>query len=440
MMRKFFFGLLIVILLLIGGVWIFFSVRATESLDVEVHKDSDVLIQVSVDQLLREIATNAIMHPFTYFEKDTSERMGDGATERIKIWQAGWTVPARLIFFSTPEDSAVFYSLQKISDVERFRKFALQTLDINVDSLLDPTDLLYLVSKNKRIALLSDEHNFILSVGVSSSDRRERMEHLLTNDNGDLVQIGAIASTDFLETKSDILYANLHDGTMLKIDFENGRMQAEGVLYSTLWKANPKARKGILHESNILNVTLDADLSPLMQKYESTLANLRIPVDTLRRYFGGYIDIQWKQGNVAQTDTIIAYEMDENFEMSEKKELREEWVPNLQITVKASPHLAGYIPEKIFYKFTKKTKLDMIGLATSTDFELDEQLMDNDTYFSFVMQNMKDEKLLLDWLSILEHIQKIELGATYVAPHVSSISGEIVFTQSKIHSLYQLMR
>jgi hypothetical protein len=440
MMRKFFFGLLSVLLLLIVGIWIFFSVRAEKSLDAQVHKESDALIQISIDRLLGEIATNAVMHPFTYFGKDTSEQSEDEVVKRIKIWQSGWTVPARLIFFSTPEDSTVFYSLQKINNAQRFREFVLQSLNISVDSLLDPTDLSYLVSKDKRIALLSNEHNFILSVGTSTSDRRERMQHLLTNENGDLVNISAIAGTDFLTTKSDILYANLHDSTRLNVDFRNGKIQVEGLLYSTLWRANAKARKRILHENNILNVALDADLRPLMQKYQSTLANFKIPVDTLQRYFGGYIDMQWKQGNVVQTDTIVAYEMDENFEMTEKKELREELVPNLQITVKASPHLAGYLPEKIFYKFTKKIKADMIGLATSADFGLQEQLVDNAAYFSFVMQNMKNEKLLLDELSLPEYIQKIALDATYVAPNASSISGQVIFTQSQIHSMYQLIR
>ncbi|TJZ50603.1 hypothetical protein FAZ15_21525 [Sphingobacterium olei] len=440
MMRKFFFGLLIVLLLLIVGIWIFFSVRAEKSLDAQVHKESDALIQISVDRLLGEIATNAVMHPFTYFGKDTSGQSEDEVVKRIKIWQSGWSVPARLIFFSTPEDSAVFYSLQKINNAQRFRAFALQSLGIHVDSLLDPTDLSYLVSKDKRIALLSNERNFILSVGTSTSDRRERMQHLLTNENGDLVNMSAIAGTDFLATKSDILYNNLHDSTRLKVDFQNGKIQVEGLLYSTLWRANAKARKRILHENNILNVALDADLRPLMQKYQSTLANFKIPVDTLQRYFGGYIDMQWKQGGVVQTDTIIAYEMDENFEMTEKKELREELVPNLQITVKASPHLASYLPEKIFYKFTKKIKADMIGLATSADFGLQEQLVDNDAYFSFVMQNMKNEKLLLDGLSLPEYIHRIELDATYVAPNASSIWGQVIFTQSQIHSMYQLIR
>lgn len=439
MIRKVLLFFLVFVLLVIGGLWIFFSVRNTKSLDAQVHKDSDVLIQISVDRLLKELVANAIIHPLTYFGSDTSKATEDRA-KRINIWEAGWRVPARILFFSTPKDTSVFYSVQKISDIERFRKFALQSLDIHVDSLQDPTDLSYLVSRDKRVALLSHEQSFILSIGVSTRDRRERMEHLLANESGDLVQIGAIANTDFLESKADILYNNLYDSTVVKADFENGKIQLEGMLYSTLWKANARPRKRKLSEHNILNVMLDADLRPLMQKYQSTLENLKIPVDTLQRYFGGYIDMEWKQEDVIQTDTIIAYEMDDNFEMSEKKELREESVPNLQVTVKASPHLAGYIPEKIFYKFTKRIKGDMIALATAADFQLQEQLVNNDTYFYFVLQHLENEKLLLDRLSIPEQIHKIEMGATYVAPHISSISGQITFTKSEIHSLYQLIR
>src|SRR5690606_41218286 len=106
------------------------------------------------------------------------------------------------------------------------------------------------------------------------------------------------------------------------------------------------------------------DLKPLFEKYRHTLSNYNIPIDTLKQYYGGYMDRQWKQGGVLQQDTVVAYEYIDSFELIPKREVREEAVPNLSLTLRMSPHLSAYLPQNIFYVSNQQRKHHLIALST----------------------------------------------------------------------------
>ncbi|KAF5298837.1 hypothetical protein FQR65_LT19575 [Abscondita terminalis] len=45
----------------------------------------------------------------------------------------------------------------------------------------------------------------------------------------------------------------------------------------------------------------------------------KIPVDTLSKYLGGYVDMQWRRDPVKQIDTIVTYDLDDNLKFRKKE-------------------------------------------------------------------------------------------------------------------------
>ncbi|MBE8712229.1 hypothetical protein [Sphingobacterium hungaricum] len=434
-MKKVLIGIVVLVLVFVIGCWILLSVRESQSQKALVHSQTSILIDVSIDDILTDIAFNSLANP-GYYLKD-STKVSDGE-KKIRPWNMGWKLPAHFYFFSLPNDSTALYSVQEITSIDEFKVFVQQKLKLSIDSLFDQQSYTFYSSEDKRVSLLLNDKQFAIAISQNQNDKSGNLLDLLTNQSL-LISVKDIEITN--KNNSDIAYYDLKNQNSYGANFKKGKVIVDGQFTTALWQA-PKVESSVreLPLSNPLNFYLNADIRPLLRKHQETLANYGIPVDTLVAYYGGYVDVQLREGSVKQTDTIVTYDLDDNFEMTAKEEVQETEVPNIELGFKASTHLKNYLPEKMFYKFNKQ----QIGeyLLLGTDQANNPKVATHNTpyYFSLSVLPQKVKLPFLSSLSdFLNKFEKIDVQVKNTQENKSELSGEFLLKKKSIHALYQLL-
>ncbi|MGJ1432516.1 acyl carrier protein [Sphingobacterium spiritivorum] len=432
-MKKVFLWILVVIIVVVLGVWGYLTVRQSASGDAQIHVQSKAVVRISVDRMLTSLAKNALIHPGTYFGGKKEPKRD--SLERIKIWESGWDIPANVYLFSLQNDPNTYYTIQSLKDKEAFAKFLKVNFALE-PVLVEGSQFYFVQARNQRSAVLFSQDRFVVGFGLGAADRLTIMRDLLENTKN--LTTAKSMQLDTLE--ADLLYTDLQNKSLVKTNFYNGNIKLEGNIYTALWHAPEQATARQLDTSSVAYGWLNADLRPVLNQYKDSLERHKIPVDTLSKYLGGYVDMQWKKDPVKQIDTIVTYDLDDNFEMSEKKEVREAEVPDLQFVIRSSPHLAAYLPEKMFYKFKKQVKGDLIALNTGTPADFTDTRNNVQNYFYMHLREDSWNRIFVkkDSGSAWNHIENITLSATRTTADWSVLKGEVKLKQRDIHALYQL--
>lgn len=434
-MKKVLIGIIVLVIVFVIGCWILLSVRESQSQKSLVHSQTTLLIDISIDDMLTDIAFNSLANP-GYYLKDTTT-VSDGQ-KKIRPWNMGWKLPAHFYFFSLPNDSTALYSLQEITSVDEFKVFVHQKLKLNMDSLFENRSYTFYTSDDKRVSILFDDQKLAIAISKNQEDKSGNLQELLSNSSL-LIPVKEIEIKDRISR--NIVFYDLRNQNTYGANFKKGKIVVDGSFITSLWQA-PKVESTVreLPLSNPLNLYLNADIRPLLRQHQETLANYGIPVDTLINYYGGYLDVQLKDGKVKQTDTIVTYDLDDNFEMTAKEELQETDVPNIELGFKASTHLKNYLPEKMFYKFNKQ----QIGeyLVLGTDQAKSPKISTHNTPYYFSL-SVIPEKVTLPFLSsfstLLSKFETIDVHAKNTKENKTQLSGELVLKKKSIHALYQML-
>lgn len=94
--------------------------------------------------------------------------------------------------------------------------------------------------------------------------------------------------------------------------------------------------------SSLATVVLNASPKRSWLKNAYKLGNYSLVTDSILKYYEGYADLHIGAA-LTQPDTIISYDYNEDFIMTEKKEIKAVSVPNVQLTLKASHGLLRYL-------------------------------------------------------------------------------------------------
>ncbi|WP_270087618.1 acyl carrier protein [Sphingobacterium sp. SYP-B4668] len=437
-MKRILMWMLTVIGILVLGCWAYLSYRESDSKHGLVHAQSHAVIEVSIDGMLGAIARNAMLNPGTYYK---GRRSIESDSAGLGIAQSGWDFPANVFLFSLEEMPHRFFSVQSIGNSKQFTQYIKQRFSKSNDTLIQGQKLQYGLSEDSRFAVLFDEQQFVLSLGVDQKLHWEIMANWLAGNEKALVEVSSLSLDGFKNGKSDITYLNMVDQTRLAVTFRNGRIDFEGDVISPSIIGVRDATARQLDTTSVLYGWLNADLRPLFKGYSETLLKYDVNADSLAKYYGGYVDVQWKSDLVKQIDTIVTYDLDENFEMTEKMERREVEVPHLNLVVKASPHIAGYLPEKMFYKFKKSVSGDLIALNTGPQMIMEDKRAASPYYGYLYAKLDKALPILMpnregiDW----EKFQVLEIGMSRGVQGESVITGKCILRDATIHALYQLL-
>ncbi|MGO3654923.1 MAG: hypothetical protein ACTJFN_11190, partial [Sphingobacterium sp.] len=195
--------------------------------------------------------------------------------------------------------------------------------------------------------------------GVGGKNVTEDFKHIVEGDRSSWLSITEIGFALGLAKNSDLAYLD-REGNWLGVDFKPGEAILAGRMKSSYLNLPSQSRGSEGANSDILYMHLNTDLKRFLPKLQQRIGNLGLPLDRLDSYLGNYIEIRLGGNQVVQTDTIISYDYDENFDMIESETRQETIVPELNVRMKASPHLLAHLPEKMIYKFHKDSQNGLV--------------------------------------------------------------------------------
>jgi len=346
--------LLSLVLITYSLLWI----RKNNSYQAWVAPDQQDIIQINLDEWGKTWAFNRLFGEKGQRRSESSRHTT--ARDPLFYLKSGIRIPANIFLFTRKADSNTFYSIQTLSDPIKFRNFLQHFPALKVAQ--GSNQELFAYSSDRHMALLSDGKQLVLAFSLFPKEQEPALRNLLA-ERDKWVRIKDLQNYSADRSNQHVTYSTADQQTRLQARYDAGHIHMEGNLYSSLWNPGSKTMVPAMPADNILTFWLHADLGPLWSRYHS-IGQKYLPTDSIMRYYGGFMALQWKSPDQQQTDTIITYDYDDNFEMVEKQELQSQTIPNLQLSLKGSPHLTASIPEKLYYKFHKTIQGDTLLLST----------------------------------------------------------------------------
>ncbi|MCL7987307.1 hypothetical protein M8998_05055 [Sphingobacterium sp. lm-10] len=416
---------------------LFFSYRQMRSESQWVHRDATAIVEVKSDRIFRELAANALWNPSAYFgsERDT---LADTVLQKLRPWNLGVSLPANVYFFSLPSGESSYFTILPVDDLPRLQQVLSTALNtsLNVENSSNWCGR----TEDKSLYVVGNERYVVLGWNPSKTDTIvEPMQQMLASQD-DFIEIATLKAGKPKEATGDIVFWKPGEASFWSMDFRAGEIVIAGLLGDADWRFSNKPVGAIFPENNILSVRLLADIRPWLAKHEDMLQAQGLPWKDIEPYLGNYWELQWKNEAVLQADTIITYDYDDNFEMVEKRELRNETVPDLTLSFMASPHLLSYLPEKLFYKFYKKQAGQLLILSTNNARPAQGQELVPQTDLLYVRyQQPEIWNAPIPMPTWLQKIERADIAGTQGAEQTINVSGTFEFTNGNLHPLKHLL-
>lgn len=425
---KVIFAFLLVIVLLILGVFLFLRYRKGQAENQLVRLDAIALIRVDSDKLVWDLAREL------FFEKDTAE--GEGISN---FWNAGVEFPAVCYFFSLPGQGGIWHTVVRVRDKAKFQSYLQSRLDTEV--LPHAQGEWSITASEQKIRVLGDDSLAIFSIGNRAIPEEVSSEILAKKS----ALVGVKELPIWPAWDSDdcgtIAYKSLQDSTEISADFSKGKMLFSGVFQSELWRLSEQGVDLDQSKDRVLVAKLRADIRPILRGQRGFFEKYNIDIDSIERYIGNYWELAIDTGVVQQDELVVTYDYDDNFELIEKHEVQQSNVPNLFLLVKASPHLASYLPDRFFYRFYRYVQDGFIGLSTAEMDTITPRLLPSDgvddVVAHFVFRRHENSKLPIP-IPLPNTVLKVDLIGRRKSPTALTVEGMVDFRDKAKHPLRQL--
>ncbi|PVH25414.1 hypothetical protein [Sphingobacterium corticibacter] len=420
------------------GLVLFFSYRNMRSQSQWVHRDATAILEIRSDQIIRELAGNALWNPRAYFgaARDTAANTD---LQKLRPWNLGISLPANMYFFDVPAGSNGYFSIQTIDDLSRLQQ-VLSIIGWQIDLPSDNSYFWSANTTNKSLFIVGNEQQVVLAWNPKKSDEVVELMKQILDAQADLIEISTIIDQRPTAAKGDIIFWQPAKDDFWSMDLSAGKLGVVGLLDDSERRFSNKPLGAAFPDDNILSMRLHADIRPWLAKHKDLLQAQGLPWQEIEPYLGNYWELQWKNEAVIQSDTIITYDYDDNFEMVEKRELRNETVPYLNLAFMASPHLLSYLPEKLFYKFYKQQAGQLLLLSTDSQQAISSaQLAPQTDHFFLKYQQPDIWQAPIPLPSWLQKIQKGTFVGTHNTETVINLSGTVEFKDANLHPIKQLV-
>lgn len=406
--------------------------RALKSDEFKIPKNSYSVIRIKIDDLALDLFKNSLSNYSEYYStKEDSTRV----INQKNILNSGVKIPADLYLFSLSDTSTTWYSILDISNEKSIDDFLKNKLAMQ-DSIFEDTGKSHRIFINKSVVAMLGNGKMIISFGPDPHFKV--MKELIGSNQSDWILAKSMVAGITKISDSKVSYTDLKKN-WARLDFNNGSIHMEAYIKSPLFKFPNKPNELEHQGTQVMSFAFNSDLSLLLKERQNQLEKLKLPVDSVYKYVGNFVSFRLDEGHVMETDTIITYDYDDNFERVEKKEIQKIEVPDLAFNIMASPHLVDYMPDKMFYKFSKEYKQGMINLYTGTKKDHNLNLRPSDYVFSMNYRKSTSTAKYLNWIPKIESFESGEVRGKAISENEMNLEGEIILTNSNLNSLYQLL-
>ncbi len=424
----------------------FLEYRAYSANKAIIPGETSSLIKINADQIIKSIALNVPAN-LRYYSKSSKKKKDSKSKSTFDL---PIKLPAAIFLYSLQgHDPTTYFSRLAISDYDAFVSFISSYAGLQKFSTVIP-EVQWAKSDDGKFTICYNTQAVAFSYSTEKEDVEKVLPEILSQAN--FIPVRESSFKELTEKKDHIIFTGNEITGVL--NFRNGAIDAEINWLTDKIIPAVKQAYHIMKQDATAVFWLNADLQNIPGKLFS-FKDFTVHTDSLLKYYNGYMDFEW--GDVTkQTDTIITYEYNDDFEKVETLSVQEKEIPSFQFSMKAdTKELLNYLhKENLLDTNTMLVNNKAFPLYTLHVFETKQQLTigtnlkntadnrkvptDDFMHLSLNFKKLKaDYKLpfISGWLSNLDDL---EVTGKATSQKSILIKGKIRFVNKRINSFYQL--
>ncbi|MFW0716714.1 hypothetical protein [Pedobacter sp. N23S346] len=446
-MKKFFKIIAVIILsLLIFFVGIF-KYRQYQANQVSVPLNAESVLKIGVDEMLESLAANMISNPGFYLKSEDKQKL---KKEKSKL-SSSLKIPASLyLYFLQNQPKTAIFSRFEIKQLKDFETFLTHTLGFKV--VKRPNGINFASARLGNVVICYNNEAAAIVVSGEIKNFDSVLISILKEEN--FVKLGDSKFNKLKDLTNHIAYINNQNS--FTADFKDGAINfnADFLTESILPAAKPQHRT--FNKESTASIWLNADFSKAAHKTYQ-FKNTTIAQDSLLKYYKGYLDFEWTN-STPQTDSIITYEYNDDFEKVEKITLQKRQVPNFTLNIAADANGlksylsrqkiinldSGTVNKSVFplYKAFVGGDDQQLYIGTTENIKVNENKERSTDFFSLDV-NFRKLNAQINITGVnryLKSFNKLEVKGKSVNRHQIRLDGKLTLINENINSLYQLLK
>ncbi|WP_430909162.1 hypothetical protein [Maribacter sp. 2-571] len=448
--------ILVCVLALCIGYWGYKQFKNTSSLLGKVHVNANAVIKIGIHDIKETLVLDALSAPKYYYDQI---QFSDSDEEKDSIGGKGIDLqPYNLLLYTLPSVENTVFGTLDIDDSQEFEQYLAKELQ-TAEKVLEKKDgYQYALLPKRKMALAwsTDQVVFAFSTAISASDLfpifSDVLEQESTISDSDHPLLAAVDDGD-----GHIVFAT--ENGAVDLFFEDGNATIEGQVFTEKPQQYQKEISVELEPEAALQLYYDGNFE--QQDNKNTLITAlgsfsffeknNLQISELMDRTNGFFSIS-VNGNTTQTDTIISYTYDDNFEKVAQKTLQTKTVPRIHMNLgAANESLLEYLeaqeslgPKQIFEPFPLY-QLYAKEDAMNTSFDTFEGIAKTQeqirtTFFDCNIDFKKLQEIVTvpQWKAFLDPLKQLRLSATQGNDNEIIINGHVTGNEPGINIISQL--
>ena len=429
--------MLAAVILLLLATYAYLQLRKYKSYQNRIHADAAFIIKIDADKLYRTLAMDYLSNSSHYKNKK-----GGGT-------KSGLTIPANIFVYTVSSKSfQTYFCSLPVADTATLKSFIKKELGIS--QFKSTGQYQKGTSDNGQITVAFNSHTFAAAYSLKKENTNDILEdllngqNLLTDKDPKLEQLKALSSHLAYVLEEYTGTGDFKDGSIhLQGDFNVKGLNVDGKVFN----------HRVFDKNAVVKMWLNTNIDYNGKHNAFQIKEHIIYPDSLLKYCKGYVDLELTSP-VTQTDTLITYEYNDDFEKEETITPRTVKVPGINSTINADAGSflkylnkedivnSSIINKQLFplYSVYAKSSASAIMLSTNKHAAFSSSTQ-NTPYFFYLeadFEKLKAQKQFLLLESYIKQLSNLKVKAWNRIPGHPHFEMDLYFQLKHINAFGQL--